>query len=66
MNETDKLIKYKEDLIENIKKALDMALQKTNNIELGDKEISFIIYCNNNDRVIRTAKNDIALKDAFK
>lgn len=65
MNEADKIIKYREELIENIKEALDIALQKTNNIELGDKEMSFIIYCDNKDRVIRTAKNDIALKDIF-
>jgi hypothetical protein len=65
MNEADKLIKYKEDMIKNIKIALDFALQKTNEIELGDKEMSFIIYCDNRDRVVRSAKNDIALKDFF-
>lgn len=65
MNDVDKLIKYKEDMIKNIKISLDFALQKTNEIELGDKEMSFIIYCNNRDRVVRSAKNNIALKEIF-
>lgn len=65
MNDADKLIKYKEDLIENIKQALDIALQRTNDIELGDKQMSFIIYCDNRDRVVRTSKSDIALKEIF-
>lgn len=65
MNDEDKLIKYKEDLIENIKQALDITLQRTNDIELGDKQMSFIIYCDNRDRVVRTSKSDIALKEIF-
>lgn len=65
MNDADKLIKYKEDLIENIKQALDIALQRTNDIELGDKQMSFIIYCDNRDRVVRTSKSDIGLKEIF-
>lgn len=65
MNDADKLIKYKEDLIENIKQTLDIALQRTNDIELGDKQMSFIIYCDNRDRVVRTSKSDIGLKGIF-
>lgn len=61
-----KTIKYKDDLINNVKQALEIALQETNNIKLKDKEISFIIYCNNSDRLVRTSKNDIALKMIFK
>ena len=66
MNEAMKTIKYKDDLINNVKQALEIALQETNNIKLKDKEISFIIYCNNSDRLVRTSKNDIALKMIFK
>jgi hypothetical protein len=61
-----KTIKYKDDLINNVKQALEIALQETNNIKLKDKEISFIIYCNNSDRLVRTSKSDIALKIIFK
>lgn len=61
-----KIIKYKDDLINNVKQALEIALQETNNIKLKDKEISFIIYCNNRDRLVRTSKSDIALKMIFK
>lgn len=43
MNDADKLIKYKEDLIENIKQALDIALQRTNDIELGYKELADLL-----------------------
>ena len=66
MNEAMKTIKYKDDLINNVKQALEIALQETNNIKLKDKEISFIIYCNNSDRLVRTSKSDIALKMIFK
>ena len=66
MNEAMKTIKYKDDLINNIKQALEIALQETNNIKLKDEEISFIIYCNNRDRLVRTSKSDIALKMIFK
>lgn len=62
MNEADKIIKYREDLIENIKKALEICLQRTNDIELDDKEMSFIIYCNNRDRLIKSGKSDYAMK----
>ena len=61
-----KTIKYKDDLINNVKQALEIALQETNNIKLKDEEISFIIYCNNRDRLVRTSKSDIALKMIFK
>lgn len=66
MNEAMKTIKYKDDLINNVKQALEIALQETNNIKLKDKEISFIIYCNNSDWLVRTSKSDIALKMIFK
>lgn len=66
MNEAMKTIKYKDDLINNVKQALEIALQETNNIKSKDKEISFIIYCNNSDRLVRTSKSDIALKMIFK
>lgn len=66
LNEAMKTIKYKDDLINNVKQALEIALQETNNIKLKDKEISFIIYCNNSDRLVRTSKSDIALKMIFK
>lgn len=66
MNEAMKIIKYKDDLINNVKQALEIALQETNNIKLKDKEISFIIYCNNRDSLVRTSKSDIALKMIFK
>ena len=66
MNEAMKTIKYKDDLINNVKQALEIALQETNNIKLKDKEISFIIYCNNSDRLVRASKSDIALKMIFK
>ena len=65
MNEADKIIKYKEDLIENIKKTLDQVLERTNDIKLGDKQFSIFIYCDNRDRMIATSKSGIALKYMF-
>ena len=67
MSEIDNKIQYKEELIENIKNVLEKALQKTNNIELDDKEISFIIYCNNKDECLSISKSNIGLNlDKYK
>lgn len=66
MSEIDNKIQYKEELIENIKNVLEKALQETNNIELDDKEISFIIYCNNKDECLGISKSNIGLNTITK